>query len=113
VVVKVRRLPGIFAILAVLLNLGSPMALAQLAAPEPAPAAECHGHGAESEQASDSNSDSMPCCEDGGCQCAAPALSLPAAMTPATPLHPVFIAPGDTSTSPAHPLDDNLRPPIR
>jgi hypothetical protein len=107
--VKFRRLPWFFALLAVLLNLGSPMAWAQMEQPEAT--VECQGHAIEAEPAADT--DSMPCCEDGNCHCVAPALSLSAAMAPAAPPHSSFLTPADTSTLPAHPLDDDLRPPIR
>lgn len=105
---KFRRVTWLFALLAVLLNLGSPMAWAQMAEPEPA---ECHGHSMPA--ADDAGTDSMPCCEDGSCHCVAPALNVAATFAPASLPNPVFIAPADTSALPAHPLDDSLRPPIR
>lgn len=97
--------------LAVLLNLlGSPMAWAQLNAPA-ADMQTCHGHDAPAP--GHTAPDSMPCCDGGGCTCAAPALFVFPAAQPARVSHSPFIAPVDTSAIPAHPLDDTLRPPIR
>jgi hypothetical protein len=72
----------------------------------------CHGH-AQGPDEPATAPDSMPCCDGGGCYCAAPALTLP--MVPETRRLPhlnVF-GPFDTSALPANPLDDSLRPPIR
>ena len=106
---KFRRVTWSLALLAVLLNLGSPMAWAEAVVSEPA--SECHGHATQA--ADEDTSPMMPCCEDGDCSCVAPALSLAAALVPAQAPHPAFIAPADTSALPAHPFDDSLRPPIR
>jgi len=104
-------------LIAALLNVaGSPMAWASLlggAGAGPAPHQEladsCHGQAPGQPSAPDS----MPCCDGGGCYCAAPALSVP--IVPATTRlpHPGVSAPFDTSALPANPLDDSLRPPIR
>jgi len=99
-----------FALLAVLLNLGSPMAWAQTAASDPA---DCHGHEMAAMGDTAAAPDSMPCCDDGECSCAAPALSIAVALVPARPGNPPFIGLADTSALPEHPLDDSLRPPIR
>ena len=116
---RVKR--SVFAI-AVLLNiLGSPMAWAQwldaapsgeASYPVQGDSAPCHGQETMSAD-QPSAPGSMPCCEGGNCTCAAPALFIFVAGTDTRAPRPAFIAPCDTSTLPAHPLDDALRPPIR
>jgi hypothetical protein len=115
------RVKWLVSAIAVLLNVvGSPMAWAQWLEAESAhtnassmdaEGAPCHGHDAAAGE--QSAPESMPCCDGGGCTCAAPALFVYPAQTTAREVHPTFIAPGDTSTLPAHPFDDTLRPPIR
>jgi hypothetical protein len=106
--------------LALLLNaLGSPMAWAQwlgggmnahaAATAEMAPS--CHGHDAASSGHS-AGSGSMPCCDGGGCVCAAAALVVCAALQANDARHPVMNVPHEITALPAHPLDDSLRPPI-
>lgn len=105
--------------LALLLNaLGSPMSWAHAAGGGTAPPAAsdvmapgCHGHEVPSHDVPDKPG-SMPCCDDGGCACAAaPLVMLAAAQAGGIP-HPRISVPVDTSALPAHPLDDTLRPPI-
>lgn len=102
------RVKWVVALIAVLLNLGTgPMAWADL----PAPATEnCHD---AAQSPNPSAPDPMPCCDDGGCHCVAPALSVPIpAVTTRLSLQRIRGA-IDTSALPANPLDDSLRPPIR
>jgi len=106
-------------LIAALLNVaGSPMAWANLlggAATETAShqglAESCHGQAQAPDQPS--APDSMPCCDGGGCYCAAPALSVPIVAATTRLPHPGVSAPFDPSALPANPLDDSLRPPIR
>jgi hypothetical protein len=106
-------------LIAVLLNVaGSPMAWANLLAGTAAetashhePAESCHGQTQAPDQPS--APDSIPCCDGGGCYCAAPALSVPIVPAATRLPHPGVSAPFDTSALPANPLDDSLRPPIR
>ena len=117
---RVKR--SVFAI-AILLNiLGSPMAWAQWLDTAPSgqanhfadiESAPCHGHEAAAADQPSSAPGSMPCCEDGNCTCAVPALFIFFAGTSTRAPRPSFIAQYDTSTLPAHPFDDALRPPIR
>lgn len=96
---------------ALMLNvLGSPMAWADVAASQMTPA--CHGAEAA---AADTGSvpDLPPCCDGGGCHCAAPALSIYSGVAAKRAPHPPFSAPFESAATPAHPLDDRLRPPIR
>jgi hypothetical protein len=114
-----RRAKWTLALIAALLNLaGSPMAWASaLGSPSipdatstlPPAEESCHGQAEDQPQAPDS----MPCCEGGSCYCAAPAQSV--ALVAETRRLPAMgaNAPFDTSTLPANPLDDSLRPPIR
>lgn len=115
--VRARRVVMVLACL--VYALGSPMAWAQWMDTNPAgqaashadlDGAPCHDAPAAGES---SAPDSMPCCDDGSCTCAAPALSV--YLSPGAParLRTPFIAPFDTSTMPARPLDDTLKPPIR
>ena len=102
--------------LAFILNvLGSPMAWAQVfdshgASGAAAPA--CHGDSATT-PADPPAPDLPPCCDGGGCTCAAPALSIYFTAEAVRVPHPPFSAPYEPAALPAHPLDDTLRPPIR
>jgi hypothetical protein len=105
--------------LAFILNvLGSPMAWAH--------AFDSHGdHGRTTQMAPACHGDSSPhgdpspapdlppCCDGGGCTCAAPALSIYFTAEVARVPHPPFSAPYEPAALSAHPLDDTLRPPIR
>ncbi len=111
-----RSRPVILLIAALLNVAGSPMAwgtptdaVAETATHEALPGS-CHGE----TQAPDHPvaPDSMPCC-DGGCYCAAPALSVPIVVETTRLPRPGVSAAFDTSALPANPLDDSLRPPIR
>lgn len=116
----VRNTPCIrwLATLALIFNvLGSPMAWAHaFGAHEQAdvPASQmtpaCHGAAAGEPS---SVPDLPPCCDGGGCHCAAPALSIFAVVAAGRAPHPPFSAPFESAAQPAHPLDDTLRPPIR
>ena len=116
-----RRARWSVAIVAALLNFaGSPMAWAQLLGgtqvPEPASLQpdgdNCHGHAQDLDQPSTAPG-SMPCCDGGGCYCAAPALSVPTVSETTHLPHLGVSALFDSSALPANPLDDSLRPPIR
>jgi hypothetical protein len=106
-------------LIAALLNVaGSPMAWANLlggAAAETATHEEladgCHGQAQATDQLP--APDSMPCCDGGGCYCAAPALPMPIVPQTTRLPHQGVSAAFDTSALPANPLDDSLRPPIR
>jgi hypothetical protein len=106
--------------LALLLNaLGSPMAWAQWLEAgthaHSAPAAEmgtgCHGHD-DASPGQPAGPGSMPCCDGGGCVCAAAALVVFVASQTTDARHPVLDVPLEITALPAHPLDDSLRPPI-
>ena len=123
-----RRLPDVsktrstrwVVTLAFILNvLGSPMAWAHVfdsqgghgQATSMAPA--CHGDGATTPADPSPAPDLPPCCDSGGCTCAAPALSIYFTADAVRIPHPPFSAPYGPAALPAHPLDDTLRPPIR
>ena len=116
------RARALVAAVAILLNLfGSPMAWANVlggasdaeAPANSAPAMEnCHGHAPAPDEPGPAP-DSMPCCDGGGCYCAAPALSVPIVVEPQRLPHLGVVVLFDTSALPANPLDDSLRPPIR
>jgi hypothetical protein len=109
--------------LAVLLNvLGSPMAWAQWLDTGPAShaaystdidSAPCHDGEMPPAGEPARDAGSASCCEAGSCTCAASALFVYLAEPASHAPRPPFFAPADTSTLPAHPLDDTLRPPIR
>jgi len=116
-----RRARWSIAIVAALLNIaGSPMAWANLLGetrvPEAAAAQpegeSCHGQ-TQNGHLPATAPDSMPCCDGGSCYCAAPALSMPTLPSTTRLPHLGVSALCDSSTLPANPLDDSLRPPIR
>jgi len=101
---------------------GSPMAWANWlgeSAPHATAAAAtdaepaCHGHAMASPGQPSPAPDSMPCCQDGHCACAVPALTLPLVLQITRVPHPPLLAGAELSALPADPLDDPLRPPIR
>ena len=116
------RAKGLVAIVAVLLNLfGSPMAWAQVpgdaarsdtASAMQTASEDCHGHARSAAEQSPAP-DSMPCCDDGSCHCAAATVTMPMVTMPMRLPQPTVTCLLDTSALPANPLDDSLRPPIR
>jgi hypothetical protein len=115
---KTRSIKWVVMLAFILNVLGGPMAWAQVfdaqgdqgKAAQSAPA--CHGENAATPDNSP-DPDLPPCCDEGGCTCVAPALSIYFAVDAARVPHPPFSAPYEPAGLPAHPLDDTLRPPIR
>lgn len=115
---KLRSLRWVVTLAFILNVLGSPMAWAHAfgttsghATSQMAPS--CHGDDSAKHGDRVPVPDSSPCCDGGGCTCAAPALSIYFLADPVRLPRLAFSAPYEPATLSAHPLDDTLRPPIR
>jgi hypothetical protein len=116
---KIRRSRWTLAVLAVMLNLGGgPVAWAHwldgAATSAAALPGECHEHDGAPATGDMPDPGSMPCCERGDCNCAAPpaVAALPILVETRVP-HVANPATPATAALPPDPLDDDLRPPIR
>ena len=116
--VKSRRSRWTLAVLAVMLNLGGgPVAWAHWLDGATTQAAtmpgECHEHAGAPSPGDTTDPGTLPCCEGGDCNCAAPpaVAAMPTLIETRVP-HIARPATPDSSALPPEPLDDDLRPPI-